>query len=134
MRRGFGFLGLVLTAILLVAVGVISYQAGWSSGIATQVPAGTTAVAPYYYGYGPHFWGFGIFGFFALLFFVFLFFGLIRAAMWGRMGGGWGYRGGHKHGFSGGGVPPAIEERMQEWHRRAHGEPTPAPPPDTKEV
>ena len=133
MRRGFGFVGLVLTAIVLVAVGVISYQAGWSSGVATQVPAGTAAVAPYYYGYGPHFWGFGIFGFFALLFFVFLFFGLIRAAMFGRMGG-WGHRGGPKHWGYGGGVPPAIEERMQEWHRRAHGEPAPAPPTDTKEV
>src|SRR3981081_4723676 len=47
-------------------------------------------------------------------------------------GGGWAYKVGY-----GPGVPPAIDERMQEWHRRAHGEQAPAsptapppPPPD----
>jgi hypothetical protein len=39
-------------------------------------------------------------------------------------------------GRQGYGVPPAIEERMQEWHKKAHGEQpssstTPPPPPPT---
>jgi len=131
MRRGFGFLWLALTSILLVIVGVVAYQAGWSEGAATHVADGVTAAAPYYY-YGPHFFGFGIFGF---LFFLFLLFVIFRIARFGR---GWGYRGyGGYGGYGGGkgGVPPAIEERMQEWHKRAHGEPAPTPPPpDTKTV
>lgn len=133
MRRGLGFLWVVLTAVLVAAVGVISYQAGWSAGLATHLPEGAAAAAPYYY-YGPHFFGFGFLWFFGFLLFLFLLFGLFRAASFGRMGkgyGGWGY-GGHRPG--GYGIPPAIEERMQEWHKRAHGEPAPAPPTDTKEV
>jgi hypothetical protein len=136
MRRGFGFLWLAVTSVLLVIVGVVAYQAGWSEGAATHVSDGVTAAAPYYY-YGPHFFGFGIFGF---LFFLFLLFLLFRVLAFGRGWGyrsGWGYRGSGKGGYGGGqggGVPPAIDERMQEWHRRAHGEPAPAPPSDTKTV
>jgi hypothetical protein len=136
MRRGFGLLGLVVTAILLVVVGAIAYNVGWSEGLATHVPAGTAP--PYEYGYGPHpaAWGFGFFG---ILWFLFIVFGLLflfRLAFFGRRhwGGGWGYRGGHGHG-----IPPGIDERMQEWHRRAHGEEpskstTTPPPPDTRSV
>jgi len=131
MRRGFGFLWVTLTGILLAVVGVIAYQAGWSEGAATHVSDGVAAAAPYYY-YGPHFDGFGIFGF---LFFLFLLFVLFRIARFGR---GWGYGGWGKGGYGGhrygGGIPPAIDERMQEWHKRAHGEPAPAPPSDTKTV
>jgi len=134
MRRGFGLIGLVVTAILLTIVGVIAYNVGWSDGAATHVAAGTVA-PPYYYGYGPQ-WGFGIFGFFWFLFVLFILFGLLRFAFFGRrhFGGGWGYRGGHGHG-----VPPVIEERMQEWHKRAHGEQPSAPgstppPPDQRSV
>jgi hypothetical protein len=130
MRRGFGFLGLVLTTILLIVVGVIAYQAGWSEGVATHLPDSTTAAAvPYYY--GPHFFGFGfgLFWIFGLFLFLFLVGGLFRIARFGRMGGGYG---GYKHwGYQ---VPPAVDERMQEWHKRAHGEPVPAPPTDTKQV
>jgi hypothetical protein len=136
MRRGIGFLWVTLTGIFLAVVGVIAYQAGWAAGAATQLPAGA-AGAPYYY-YGPHD-GFGFFGFFGFLFVLFLFFVLFRLARFGRGWGygGWGYRGGWGQGGYGGGhkgVPPVIEERMQEWHRRAHGEPEPAPPTDTKTV
>ncbi len=134
MRRGFGFLWLAVTSVVLVIVGVVAYQAGWSAGAATQIPAGAAAAVPYYY-YGPHFFGFGIFGF---LFFLFLLFVLFRILAFGR---GWGYRGGYRGwgkggygGGQGGSIPPAIDERMQEWHRRAHGEPAPAPPSDTKTV
>ncbi len=133
MRRGFGFLWVALTTIVLVIVGVVAYQAGWSEGVATHVSDGTAAAVPYYY-YGPHFFGFGLFG---LLFFLFLLFVLFRIASFGRGWGygGWGYRGGWGgYGYGRGGIPPAIDERMQEWHKRAHGEPTPAPPSDTKTV
>ena len=134
MRRGFGFLWLALTTILLVIVGVVAYQAGWSAGAATHVSDGVAAAVPYYY-YGPNFFGFGVFGF---LFFLFLLFVLFRIARFGRGWGygGWGYRGMGKGGYYGGrgGIPPAIDERMQEWHKRAHGEPAPAPPSETKTV
>jgi len=141
MRRGFGLIGLVVTAVLLAIVGVIAYNIGWSDGLATHVPAGT-AEAPAYYGYGPHpfGWGFGILWFF---FIVFGLFWLFRIAFFGRRhwgGGGWGYKGGYGHG-----VPPAqkteSEEQMREWHKRAHGEPPPTspatpppPPPDQRTV
>jgi hypothetical protein len=137
MRRGFGFLWVALTSILLVGVGVIAYQAGWSEGAATHVVNGVTTTVPYYYD-GPHFFGFGFFGF---LFFLFLLFVLFRIARfgrgWGR--GGWGHRGwgpGGYYGGQGGGVPPAIDEKMQEWHKRAHGEQTAPvpPPPDQKQA
>jgi hypothetical protein len=123
MRRGFGLFWLALTLVIVAVVGVVSYQAG----VATQLPAGAS-VPPAYY--EPHFFGFGLFG---ALFFVFLLFLLFRIFSFGRWRGGWG-GGGWKHGGYGGGVPPAIEERMQEWHKRAHGEQTTTPPPDQRQV
>ena len=123
MRRGFGLFWLALTLVIVAVVGVVSYQAG----VATQLPAGAS-VPPAYY--EPHYFGFGLFG---LLFFVFLLFLLFRIFSFGRWRGGWG-GGGWKHGGYGGGVPPAIEERMQEWHKRAHGEQTTTPPPDQRQV
>jgi hypothetical protein len=131
MRRGFGLFSLALTLVIVAVVGVVSYQAG----VATQLPAGATVPSNYY---EPHFFGFGLFG---LLFFVFLLFLLFRMASFGRWagrgwgGGGWGHGGpGWKHGGYGGGMPPAIEERMQEWHKRAHGEQTAPPPPDQRQA
>jgi hypothetical protein len=128
MRRGFGIVSLLVTVILIAVVGVIAYQAGWSDGFSQHVPQGTTAVAPYpYYGfYGPHFFGFGwILG---LLFFLFLGFIFFRIVAFGLFGGrrGWGY--GRGWGHYGGGVPPAIDERMKEWHRQAHGDAAPTTP------
>jgi hypothetical protein len=132
MRRGFGFIGLLVTLIVLTIVGVIAYNVGWSEGLATHVPEGTAAAPPYYYGYGPHFFGAG----FGLIWFLFILFGLFflfRLVFFGRRhwgGGGWGYKGGHGYG-----MPPGIDERMQEWHKRAHGgqpsdtQTTPPPPP-----
>ena len=148
MRRGFGLIGLVFTAIVLVVVGVIAYNVGWSDGVNTHLPAVTngTAAAPYYYGYGPH-WGFGgpifgILGFLWFLFVLFIIFAIFRFLFFGRRmwgGGGWGYgpRGWH------GGMPQGLDDRMQEWHRKAHegqqppsagsGTPPP-PPPDSRSV
>ena len=125
MRRGFGLIWLAVTLVIVAVVGVVSYQAG----LATHLPA-EAAIPPNYY--EPHFFGFGLFG---VLFFVFLLFLLFRVARFGRWaGGGWG--GGWKHSGYGGGVPPAIEERMQEWHKHAHGEQTAPvpPPPDQKQA
>jgi|SRR5437879_469146 len=132
MRRGFGLLGLLVTTILVVIVGAIAYNIGWSEGVATHLPAAAQGGdgAPYYYGYGwhPFGFGFGILGFFLFLLFIFFIFSLFRMAFFGRRmwgGGGWGYKGG---GY-GPGVPPGIEERLQDWHKRAHGEPSSTPPP-----
>ena len=140
MRRGFGLFGLVVGVILLAIVGVVAYNIGWSDGVGTHLPA-TAAGAPpyYYYGYGPHAFGlgFGIFGFFWFLFVVFCLFWLFRLAFWGRRG--WGGKWGSGH--YGHGMPPGIDQRMQEWHRQAHGEQPPAagsapppPPPDQRTV
>jgi hypothetical protein len=138
MRRGFGILGLVATLVLLAVVGFFAYQVGYSDGFAQHAPAGTTpALAPYpfYYG-GFGFFHFGwIFGLLFFLFFVFLLFRIVAFGIWGgpRHRGGWVYGG--VWGMYGGGIPPAIDERMKEWHRQAHGEPaqstpsTPPPPP-----
>ena len=142
MRRGFRFFGLFGTVILLAIVGAVAYNLGWSDGVNTHLPAATDG-APYFYGYGPHFWGagFGIFGFLWFLFVVFVLFSLLRLVFFGRrmMGGGWGHgRGFYGRGY---GMPSGIEQRMQDWHKRAHGEPAPAspsstppPPPDQQTV
>jgi hypothetical protein len=125
MRRAFGWFWVVVTAILIAAVGTIAYQAGWSAGFAQHVPEGVAAM-PYPYYYGPHLdfgWLFG------LLFFLFILFALTRMARFGRWGhGGWGHRGfpGSQHP---GGLPQVMDERMREWHQRAHGEQPAAPPP-----
>lgn len=115
MRRVFVLSWALATAVVGVIVGIFSYQAGWAAGVATKLPEGAAVAAPYYF-YGPHlFFGFG---FIPLLLLVLLLVFLFRA---GRRRGPWGW-GGH------GGTPPGIEERLQEWHRRAHGEQTPPPP------
>ncbi len=144
MRRGFGLFGLIATTILLVIVGVIAYNVGWSDGVATHpLPANAAGDgAPYYY-YGPHYFG-GGFGFLGIFWFLLILFGifwLFRLAFWGMFGrrmwgGGWGY--GRKFGY-GPGMPGSFEERAQEWHRKQHGEQppsgtTPPPPPDTRSV
>jgi hypothetical protein len=142
MRRGFGIAGLLVTAILLVIVGVIAYNVGWSDGVSTHLPAVTAQgnVAPAYYYGGPHWFGPG-FGFLGILWFLLILFGifwLFRMAFWGFAGrrmmrGGWGYG-------PGGGGFGSFEERAQEWHRRQHGDQPPSgstpppPPPDTRSV
>ena len=133
MRRGFGILGLVVTLLVIAVVGFFAYQVGYGDGFSQHVPQGTTAAVapyPYYYGgFGPHFFGFGwIFG---LLFFLFFLFVFVRIVAFGFFGGwrrgGWGYGRGWGM-YGGGGIPPAIDERMKEWHRQAHGEPAPSTP------
>ncbi len=138
----------VIAAILLVAVLVIgggiiattAYQAGVSTAVTTATAGGATVVAPvvvpaYGYGFGWHA-GFGIFGFFAGLFFLFIVFALIRAIFWrgsGRNGGwgrgGWGGPGGYGPGDGTSGRSQweaRAHETFDDWHRRAHD---PASPP-----
>ncbi len=143
MRRGFGLIGLLVTAILLVGVGAIAYNIGYSEGVSTHLPAVANGDgAPYYYGHPYWGGGFGFFGIFWFLLILFGIFWLFRLAFFGfagrRMwGGGWGYGRGWGYGP---GTRGSFEERAQEWHRRQHGEQppsdtTPPPPPaDTRSV
>ena len=109
-----------LTVLVLVGiVGFVGYQIGIGQTIATQLPAAGAPVA--YYGYPYHF-GFGFLGFLFPLFFLFLIFGLLRAAMWG--GRGWGS---HRYSYGSGkwGGPWASDEarsRIEELHKELHGE------------
>ena len=130
----------ILVVGIFVGAGVGIYQAGLAQGVvdAGRVPAGAVVpVAGYGYGWGFH----GGFGFLGLLFpilFLFLIFGLIRAAF-GRgrhYGPGWGGRGywgkGYGPGFGGPGGPGGPmgpdawrEERdrqISDLHRRLHDE------------
>jgi hypothetical protein len=103
--------------ILLSIVGVIGYQIGIGQNIAAQIPAAGAPVA--YYGYPYHF-AFGFLGFLFPLFFLFIIFGLLRAAMWG--GRGWG--GHHKYGYGQMRGPWGDEARtrIEELHKELHGE------------
>jgi len=138
MRRGFGLAGVLVTLILIVIVGAVAYNIGWSDGVNTHLPAGTTAPAPYYYGFHPFFAGFGILWFLFILFGIFW---LFRLAFWGFAGRRmWGY--GRGSGGWGGDGPRSFEDRAQDWHRRQHEgsssgttpPPPPPPPPDTQSV
>jgi hypothetical protein len=112
------FLGLVLLGILGgIAVGV--YNAGVSAGLAQAGAVGAGAAAPYVYGWGGPFLGFG-FGFLGLLFpilFLFLIFGLLRAAIGG--GRRWGHRG-WDAGHGPEGWRSERERYMADLHRRLH--------------
>ena len=128
-----GFLGLVATLIvvgLLVSVGAGIYQAGVAQGVvdAGRFPAGAT-VPMAGYGYGWH--GPDLFGLLFGLFFLFILFGIIRAAFFGGGGGrGWGHHGyGYGRGpwgkqFGPGDGPDSWrserESRIADWHRRLH--------------
>jgi hypothetical protein len=99
-------LRVVAFTVLALAVGLVAYQMGLSQGLATTLPAGA-APAAYYY---PHWgYGFGFFGFLLPLFFLFLFFGAMRAAF----GGG---RGGYGRGWGNG------RERIEQIHRELHSD------------
>ena len=105
----------IATLVVLLIVGVIGYQIGVSQNIAAQLPAGT-AVAPGYYGPGWGWgWGFGFLGFLFPLFFFFIIFGLLRAAMWGGRGYGPGRMGW-------GGQGDWRRQRLEEIHRELHGD------------
>lgn len=136
-QNGFAFrlIGVLLLIGLVAAGGYMTYRAGVTQGIA-QAPEVATAISnaaesgqplPPIYGYRPY--GFGYphrFGFFPLggiclsIFFLFLFFGLLKMIFFRP------WRHGHMHGSWGrkweGNVPPMFDE----WHKKAHGQTTSA--------
>src|SRR2546426_6422840 len=77
-----GIVGLIVTLVIALIVGVGAYNLGVAQGVATS---GTAVAAPAVY-YHPFF--FGGFGFFFPLLFLVLIFLLLRSAFWG----GWGRR------------------------------------------
>jgi hypothetical protein len=109
-------LGLVFL-LILGGIGVGIYNAGVAAGLA-QTGAAAGTVAPYVYGYGFHGGGFGFLGLLFPILFLFLIFGLIRAAVFG------GRRGWGGHGWQGTGGPDAWrserDRAMADLHRRLH--------------
>jgi len=120
-RRWFLRAALVLVFVAGASfLGLGIYQAGLAAGLAAD-GAASTPVAPGYGYPGGFGFGFGIFGFFGMLLFFFLVFGLIRALLWG--GRGWGGPGrwgpgqgeGRRHAWEG-----RAHEAFESWHRDAH--------------
>ena len=135
----FRFIAFLLLVGLLAVVGVSIYNAGVSAGIGSDVGHAIASGAPipagYYGPYVGHPWGFGFgFGGFLIgIFFLFLFFGLIRAIFgFGRWGGhhgrGYGYGGGYK---GWGDRHDGPRDFLDAWHKERHGE-TPEPPAPDK--
>ena len=102
-----GFAIAIVAILLFGGVAGVAYEAGLAAAGAGAAAAGAAPAAyPYYW--HPGFFGFGFFGFLFPLLFLFLIFGLARAAF------GWGRWGGHGYGRYGG--PRMIDE----WHRELH--------------
>lgn len=113
--RGFvNFLIGIVVLVLLIGAGVGIYDAGIQQGIAQTANVPVGAVAPYAYGWGFH-GGFGIFGFLFPLLFIFLIFGLVRAAFRGGRGG-WG----HGWGPDRSAWQAERERQLAEMHKRFH--------------
>lgn len=92
----------VATFVVLGAVAATAYQLGVTN--AAGLPAGAAPVAgayPYYYGH-PFFWGFGFFGLLFPLFFLFVIFGIARAA------------------FGGGHWRSDRRRMLEQWHHEMH--------------
>jgi hypothetical protein len=109
MRRGF----IWIWGLGTLVIAGLSAAAGYAAGVATHVtevaaPAGGPYPYPYY-AY-PHFFGFGLI--FPLLFVLLILFFVFRPRRW--YGGGWGKGPGGPGGH--------LEQRMEEWHKRAHTE------------
>ena len=124
----FRFFAFLLLIGLLAVVGVNIYNAGVTAGINSDIGQAIASGAPipagYYSGaYLGHPWGFGFGGFLIGLFFLFLFFGLIRAAF------GMGRWGGH-HGEGGYSKWGRRRDYLDDWHRERHGEARENPAPD----
>jgi hypothetical protein len=134
MRRS--VIGTVLITLLAVgalgAIGFGLWQMGYQRGLVetgAEVIVNTGRAVQGWWGPG---WGFGGFGFFGLFFKVLLFFllfGLIARLFFGprRWGGPGPYWARDWHEDQG---PP--EQRMTEWHDRAHGS-QPNPKPETQQ-
>jgi len=125
--RSFGsILWGLLVVVVLAGIGVAIYNAGLQQGIAqsANLPAGTVP----YYAYG---WngggGWGIFGLFFPILFLFILFGIARAAFghrrgWGGYGPGYGKWGYGPGAGMGPGMGPGSDREhwVAEMHRRLH--------------
>ena len=100
-----GFAIAILAVLLFGGVAGVAYEMGLAAAGA-GAPGAAAGAYPYYW--HPGFFGFGFFGFLFPLFFLFLIFGLMRAAFGGGRWGGYG-----RHW---GGGPRMIDE----WHRELH--------------
>jgi hypothetical protein len=126
----FRFIAFLLLVGLLAVVGINIFNAGVSAGIAADIGSAVASGAPIPAGYqlGPYVgypWGHGFgFGDFLIgLLFLFLFFGLVRAAF------GFSRWDGH-HGTGGHSRWSSRHDYLDSWHRERHGETPPAPAPD----
>ena len=119
MRRGFIWLWGLGTLLIAGLVGAAAYAAGVATHVTTATAANGAPYA-YPYFYGPHLFFFP-FGFIFPLFFILLILWLVfRPRRWWYGGGGGPYGSGRSH----------IEQRLEEWHKKAHGEtPTPTDKP-----
>lgn len=111
----------VLLAVVLVSGGIFAaYSTGFDNGAQAATATGDNGSAETVIVGRPYGWhgGFGFFPLFPILFFL-LIFGVFRP--W-RGGGGYG----RNWGGPGGWGPPRehMEQRLAEWHKQAHAEPT----------
>ena len=121
-------IGALLLIGLMIGGGALAYRAGVAQGVA-RAPAVAEALSnaaengqglPYpAYGYGypgyrmhPHFGFFPFGGIFGLIFFMFLFFGLMRMIFFRRWAWGYGHMHGRSHwkGYGPWGSPPWARE------------------------
>lgn len=108
----------LLVVVVLAGIGVGIYNAGLQQGIvqSANLPAGTVPYAAY----GWH-WGGGILGLFFPILFLFILFGIARAAFGHRHGWGHGYGRGPWMGPTGPMTPGTDRDQLvAEMHRRLH--------------
>jgi hypothetical protein len=105
MGHRFGWVAAAGALVIALSVGAVGYNIGVSHGLALAAPAaGAAGAAAPYMLYRP--WGFG----FGPLFFLVLFFLVLRPLLWGPF-----YRRRWREG-----QPYGVPPRFEEWHRRAH--------------
>ena len=130
--RFFRIVGALIVAALAIGLAGAIYQTGFAAGAAGTVGGAPVVIAPAYgYGWGWG-WGFGggLFHLLGFIFFIFIFFAILRAVFgghrrsWGPGGRGWGggWGPGDHGNHPGAGQFGPWEDRARqvhdEWHRR----------------